>query len=232
MWRQRQAGRMHAGFALEQHAAMPCLLGIHTHRGHLKKLETFSVSEVEDGPYHECDPPEECFRICRGESRALWKYTLPTTASSSGHVPITTVQWSICCHLDFRSLVPPPPLCVCSHTCLVTCGQLTVAFRSSILFILHSVCNLSQKCCVGAALCPRRWYFLHNLYTKSWNHVKVCLLSSDLSASYFQEPSWLWYSGLTIIQLCFISKTSREAEFFTLPLQLFKLIKQIRVVSC
>lgn len=48
MW--RQAGRMHAGCALE-HTVMSGLSGIHTHRVHLEKPGMFSVSEVKDRTY-------------------------------------------------------------------------------------------------------------------------------------------------------------------------------------
>ncbi len=59
----RQIGRMHAGCAWE-HTVMSGFLGIHTRRGPVEKPEMFSVSEVKDIPYDECEPTEEFFRVC------------------------------------------------------------------------------------------------------------------------------------------------------------------------
>ncbi len=223
----RQAGRMHAGCASE-HAVMSGFLRIHAHQVPAEKPEMLSVSEVKDVPYDECDPAEEFFSVCialvqRRKHRPVKKNKLCTTVSSADHVQVTTV---------FRK------------------------FPRSSRFHLHVTSSSSTRVCFCTCLCDvwpvYSWFWFSTFIYISWqscilpicpekkmrNHGQLIKLRLDVFIFRNFQPRFsaalMNLVNLMIIHLCDISKTSRKPEFTILPqpLQLFKLIKQIIVVSC
>lgn len=85
----------------------------------------------------------QCLRssVQRRKHGSVKIHTVHTTVSSSDHISIPDIFAVIL-------IAPSSYSCVCFRTCLWTCGEFTVGFGLALLFILHSVFNLSQECCV------------------------------------------------------------------------------------
>lgn len=119
------------------------------HWVHLEKAEMFSAGELEDMLYEGYNPAEECFQCLHSSLTEQRKqspvkiHTVRSLRSRHNHGCVLTFLWSSWFHLCVTS----SSTCVCIRTCLVTCGEFAVGFRSTLLFIFHDVCNLSWVCC-------------------------------------------------------------------------------------
>lgn len=120
-----------------------------THSGFTGRNLRYPVSvRLRTVLYGECDPAEECFSVCmyRGESTAMWKYTLcatvhPPRDHAFNHNCAPEKIFVVILIFTFMLLPPPPPLVFAFAPVLWHVVSSQLVFSWTLSFVFHRVCE-------------------------------------------------------------------------------------------